>query len=47
MGAGVVKNIFLAETRNGIHDLYYVTRALRIISHDLYIRPVGLKGLRT
>ena len=22
MGAGVVKNIFLAETQNGIHDVY-------------------------
>lgn len=22
MGAGVVKNIFLAETQNGLHDVY-------------------------
>ena len=45
MGAGVVKNIFRAETQNGIHDVICVTRTLRIISHDVYIRLMGLKGL--
>ena len=45
MGSGVVKNIFLAETQNGIHDVNNVTRALRIIFHDVYIRPAGLKEL--
>ena len=44
MGAGVAKNFFLAEAQNGIHDVY-VTRALSIFSHDLYMRPVGLKWL--
>ena len=45
MRAGLVKNISLAETQNAIHDVYICHKALRIISHDEYICPLGLKGL--
>ena len=47
MGAGVVKNIFLAETQNSIYYVYIHHKGTRIISHDVYIGPVGLKGLIT
>ena len=45
MRAGLVKNISLAETQNAIHDVHICHKALRIISHDEYICPLGLKGL--
>ena len=41
----MLKNIFLVEIQNGIDDVYNVTRAMRIISHDVYIRPVRLNEL--
>ena len=35
------------KTKFGKNLVKYVTRALRIVSHDVYIRAVGLKVLTT
>ena len=45
MGAGWWKIFFLRKLKTVFMTYIYVTRTLRIISYDVYIRPVGHKGL--